>query len=285
MSSDTDSGGDAGIPDRSLENPFQEGTWMQELFEDVLTQERDVIIIVDDYRARRGTGKTVFSLQLADAMDQTPEGITEEKVSIQPEEVRNAYSSQPRGSGLVLDEAEVGASNRAAMSKTNQALREIMSMGRVEQKYVVVNAPVRGFIDKDIQKLADVWISMTNRGKGLVHHLKWMPYQQTLHTPKKQYLQVSDIETGTDLRGVYNYLTRKKQQRIKGQDGQEFIPLDEHKEEVQKKKKNARKESRDETIRAMMNHPEIQETDISQRMVGDAIGVSQQAISNILNSD
>lgn len=286
MSADTnDDSGEPAIPERSRENPFGEGTFLHDVFEDVLMDQRDIIIIIDDYRGRRGTGKTVFSLQLADAMDQTDEGLTKEKVSIQPEEIRNAYSSQPRGSGLVLDEAEVGASNRAAMSKTNQALREIMSMGRVEQKYLVVNAPVRGFVDKDIQKLADIWISMTNRGKGLVHHLKWMPYQQTLHTPQKDFAVMSDIPKGTDLRDVYNYLTEKKQKRIQGDDGQEFIPLPEHKEKVQKKTQQARREGRDETIRAIFNQPEIQETAISQRMVGDAIGVSQQAVSNILNND
>ena len=286
MSSNTDDVGDVPeIPERQRENPFQEGTFMAELFEDVLMQHRDIIVIIDDYRGRRGTGKTVFSLQLADAMDQTEEGITKDKVSMQPEEIRNAYSSQPPGSGLVLDEGEVGASNRKAMTKTNQAIREIMSMGRVEQKYVVVNAPIRGFIDKDIQKLSDVWISMTERGKGLVHHLKWMPYQQDLHTPKKQFMKMSDIERGTDLRDVYNYLTREKQKRIKGQDGQQFIPLEEHNEEVRTRVQEARRESRNETIRGILNHPEVQQTAISQRMVGEAIGVSQQSVSNIMSND
>jgi len=285
MSTDADSGDAPAIPDRRRENPFMEGTFLHEQFEDVLMDQRDIIIIVDDYRGRRGTGKTVFSLQVGDAMDQTPEGITKEKVSLQPEEIRNAYSSQPRGSALILDEGEVGASNRAAMSKTNQALREIMSMGRVEQKFVIVNAPIRGFIDKDIQKLADVWISMVRRGKGLVHHLKWMPYQQKLHTPKKGFVEVNDIPRGTDLRDVYNHLTRTKQSRIQGEDGQQFIPLHEHKEKLQKARKNSRREGRNETIRSLMNHPEVQDTKLSQRMVAESIGLTQPTVSNILSNE
>lgn len=287
MSADTnaDESPEPAIPEQQRENPFPEGTFLHSQFEDVLSEQRDIIIIVDDYRGRRGTGKTVFSLKLAQAMDQTAEGVTKEKVSLQPEEIRNAYSSQPRGSGLVLDEGEVGASNREAMSKTNQALREIMSMGRVEQKYVVVNAPIKSFIDKDIQKLSDIWISMVRRGQGLVHHLKWMPYQETLHTPKKGLASMDDIPRNTPLRDVYNYLTQKKQERIQGEDGQEFIPLPEHQEKLQKKAKEARKDGRNEAVRGIMNHPEIQETPISQRMVGQALGVTQQTVSNILNDD
>lgn len=287
MSADTnaDESPEPAIPEQQRENPFPEGTFLHSQFEDVLSEQRDIIIIVDDYRGRRGTGKTVFSLKLAQAMDQTAEGVTKEKVSLQPEEIRNAYSSQPRGSGLVLDEGEVGASNREAMSKTNQALREIMSMGRVEQKYVVVNAPIKSFIDKDIQKLSDVWISMVRRGQGLVHHLKWMPYQETLHTPKKGLASMDDIPRNTSLRDVYNYLTQKKQERIQGEDGQEFIPLPEHQEKLQKKAKEARKDGRNDAVRGIMNHPEVQETAISQRMVGQALGVTQQTVSNILNDD
>ena len=287
MSADTnaDESPEPAIPEQQRENPFPEGTFLHSQFEDVLSEQRDIIIIVDDYRGRRGTGKTVFSLKLAQAMDQTAEGVTKEKVSLQPEEIRNAYSSQPRGSALVVDEGEVGASNREAMSKTNQALREIMSMGRVEQKYVVVNAPIKSFIDKDIQKLSDVWISMVRRGQGLVHHLKWMPYQETLHTPKKGLASMDDIPRNTSLRDVYNYLTQKKQERIQGEDGQEFIPLPEHQEKLQKKAKEARKDGRNDAVRGIMNHPEVQETAISQRMVGQALGVTQQTVSNILNDD
>lgn len=283
MSADREQTEAVPIPERSRENPFQEGTFLEEVFEDVLMDQRDIIILVDDYRGRRGTGKTVFSMQLADEMDQTDEGLTKEKVSLQPEEIRNAYSSQPKGSGLVLDEGEVGASNREAMTKTNQALREIMSMGRVEQKYLVVNAPIKSFIDKDIQKLADVWISMIRRGKGLVHHLKWMPYKETLHTPKKGFLEAPDIERGTELREVYNYLTREKTARIDGNDGQQFVPLGEHEKELEKARKEVRIEARNEVIRNLMSNPEVQETAISQRMVAESIGLTQPTVSDILS--
>lgn len=272
------------IPDQQWTNPFAEGTYLYELYDEVVRENRDLIIIIDDFYGRRGTGKTIASLQLANGMDQTPQGVTWSKASLEPEEIRNAYADEALRSGLVLDEGEVGASNRQAMSRTNQALREIMSMGRVEEKYVVVNTPIKGFIDQDLLKLADVWISMVRKGLGLVHRLKWETYSEQLLTPAKQWIEFQDVERGTDLREVYNKLTREKRKRIDGEDGQEFIPAEEHQEQLQKARDQARQDTRDELIRGLFNHPEVQETALSQRMVGEAAGVSQSTISNILQN-
>lgn len=278
----SDDSGD--IPDRDWTNPFTEGTPLCEFFDGVVREQRDAIFIIDDYYGRRGTGKTIASLGLGEGMDQN-EGITWAKASLEPEEIRNAYASEPLRSGLILDEGEIGASNRQSMTKTNQALREIMSMGRVEEKYVVVNTPIKGFIDKDILKLADVWITMVRKGLGLVHFLEWEPYSEQLLTPAKQWIEFDDVPRKTELRDVYNRLTREKRKRIQGEDGQEFVPKAEHQEALQKARDEARKDQRDEDVRGFLSHPEIQETAVSQRMVGEAIGVSQTTISNIMSGD
>ena len=61
----------------------------------------DLSVIVSDRANRRGTGKTVFSLLLAHMMDRTEEGITKQKVAINPDELAEAYTELPRGSALV----------------------------------------------------------------------------------------------------------------------------------------------------------------------------------------
>lgn len=268
------------IPDKGWTNPFCEGTPLHDLYGQIIRQSRDLVVLVDDFHARRGTGKTVASMQLANGMDQTEEGLIKEKVSMEPEEIRDAYANQPKRSGLVLDEGEVGASNRQAMSKVNQALREIMSMGRVEEKYVVVNSPAIEFIDKDIQKLADVWISMVRKGEGIVHFFERQPYAGKLLTPKKQLIEFEDIATDHRLRNVYNYLTRQKRKKIRGDDGGGFIPEDEHQEKLERAVADAKKEKRDELIKAFYEHPE---TEASQRIIGEAAGdLTQQAIGSII---
>lgn len=280
------------IPDRQFENPFGEGTFLHDIFGKVVSENRDLVIVVSDKRGRRGTGKSVTSLRLADMMDQTPEGVTYSKCTLSAEELRNAYSSQPKQSGLVLDEAEVSAGNRDAMSTTNKALRQVMSMARVEEKYLVVNVPIKGFIDKDILKLADVWIAMERRGRGLVHHLKWEPYSETLHTEKKQRIEIGDIPTGTPLRNVYNKLTREKKRHISGEEGQKFVPQEEHQKELKKARKQARQDARNEVLRDVHGHfRNLTDDDytrfkrsggLPQTMLAEAVGLSQQQIGNIV---
>jgi hypothetical protein len=267
------------IPDKSWTNPFVPGTYLHDLYAKRVRQERDLIMIVDDFNAGRGTGKTVGSLQLGNGMDRAG-GLTKDKSSISPMALREAYVDEPKGSGLVLDEAEVGVSNRQAMTKVNQALREIMSMGRVEQKYVVVNAPSRDFIDKDIQKLADVWISMTNKGRGLVHELRNQPYQGTLLTEKKQWITFEDIPSDHDLRDVYRHLTQLKRKRMDGGDGKGFVPAEEHQRKVKRARQKAAKRTRDDLLHQFYTHPEI--ADVPQRVLADCAGLEQATVSDIL---
>lgn len=286
MSAGADSGtNDSGpdIPEKGWTNPFAHGSPMWRLFEKLVRQERDLIIVLDDHNAGRGTGKTVASLLLANAMNQHGT-ITREHVAMEPEAIRNCYTDLPKRSGIVLDEGEVGASNRQAMTKVNQALREICSMGRVQEKYLIINTPIRQFIDKDIQKLADVWISMTKKGEALVHFLDWNPYAETLLNPKKQRITFDDIPPGHELRDVYNYLAREKLAKMDGADGSGYVPREQHQEELQKAREEARLEQRNEDIRGFWSHEVVQDLrEVSQEVVGESVGVSQSTVSNIVN--
>lgn len=286
MSSSAREPGDGpNIPDRGWENPFPEGDPLHDLYGGRVRNEQDLLILIDDYHARRGTGKTVASLQLAEGMDQNG-GLTWANVSMSPEEIRNAYEALPERSGVVFDEGEVGASNREAMTRTNQALREIVAMGRVEEKYLVVNTPSVGFIDKDIRLMADVWITMITKGVGLVHFLPRLPYASQLRgkllTKKQDPIRFRDIKKGTRLRELYNRLTEEKRGHIRGEGGGGFIPKDEHREELKKARKQARQETRNEIIQSLYTHPD---SNVSQRIIGESVGLTQQQIGNILRSD
>lgn len=270
------------IPEQSWTNPFPDGHPMHDLYGNRVRNHQDLVIIIDDYHARRGTGKTVASLQMAEGMDQNG-GLTFDNVSLQAENIHAAYSELPERSAIVLDEGEVGASKYDAMAKTNKALREVMSMGRVEEKYVIINTPSFGFLDKEIRLLADVWMTMLRKGLALVHFLKRQPYSHggggSLLTEKNGLIEFKDIEKGTELRKVYNKLTREKRKRIKGEEGESFIPQSEHNEKVAKAVKEAKKEKRDELVDAFYNHPEVQ---APQRVVADCAGVAQKTVSNIV---
>lgn len=284
------------IPERSWTNPFPEGHPLHDLFGRRVRGEQDLVILVDDYHARRGTGKTIASLQLAEGMDQCG-GLTWENVGMRIEEIRNAYYQLPERSAIVLDEGEVGASHRDSMTVTNKALNEIMSMGRVEQKYVVVNTPNIGFIDKSIRKLADVWLCMLRKGEGMIHYLERNPYGSGLSgktlTRKTGMIEFRDVAPNTRLREVYNRLTREKRKHIRGEEGNGFVPESEHQEALEKQRERVRQETRNEVLRdvyrrcANVDDDDVQKMQrydgLTKTMIGEAVGLDQSQISRIVN--
>jgi len=281
-------------PAEDWENPFPEEHVLHDLYGRRVRQEQDLAVIVSDYHSRRGTGKTVASLQLAEGMDQSG-GLTTGKATVQPEELRNAYFKQPKRSGLVLDEGELGASKYEAASNTNKELRKILSIGRVEQKYLVINTPDFDFIDKEIIRMCDVWILMLRKGVGLVHFLERNPYAHGdgVLRPKKGIIQFEDIERGTRLREVFNHLHQQKKGHIRGEEGEPFIAQAEHEEQLQDARETARTETRNELIQALwdrlgsMDDDDVQKVKrwdgITQTQLAEAVGLSQQQISNLLD--
>jgi len=270
------------MPGGGFENPFLPETWLNEEFREIVYQNRDILILIDDKDADRGTGKTIASLQLAAGMDQTDEGVTRDKAFIEPEQMLNAYYEQPPGSALVLDEAEIGAGHRDTQSKTNKAISQIVSTGRVEQKYVIANLPAIEMIDLNLRKMAKVWIMMEGRGIGLVHHLRREPYSGKLLRERKQRLEMEDIPADNPVRDVYQYLTREKKKHIRGERGESFIPKDEHEKEKSKAVEETEKSVRDELIQRIYGHGEIE---VSQRVLAEAVGLSESQVGNITRGE
>ena len=280
------------IPDQSWSNPFPEPHPLHDLYGKRVRQEQDLSIIISDYHSRRGTGKTIASLQLGEGMDQSG-GITTGKATVEAEALRNAYFKQPTRSALVLDEGELGVSNREAMTTVNKELRKILSIGRVEQKYLIINTPSIDFLDKDIIKLCDIWILMLRKGVGLVHFLEQNPYANGNSTlrPKKGLIQFSDVQKGTRLREVYNHLTEQKKGHIRGESGEGFIRESEHQKKLQQAREQARQEMRNELLQNVWDGLGDMDADavakverwdgITQTQLAEAVGLSQQQISKL----
>lgn len=281
------------IADQQWSNPFPEGHPLHDLYGHRVRNEQDLVIIIDDFHARRGTGKTVAALQLANAMNQNGD-LTEPHVTTRPEELRNAYAKLPKRSALVLDEGELGANKYEASTKTNRALREIMSIGRVLEKYVVVTMPDKDMLDPEVWKLSDVWISMVEKGRGVMHNLKRNPYARgdNINTEKVGAIGFKDIQTGTELREVYNALTAQKKQHISGDQAEDYVPRSEVEEMVAEARQETRDETRNELICNIYDRlSDLNEGDIdtitryggvSQRLIGEAVGLSQQQVGNIV---
>jgi DNA-binding transcriptional regulator YiaG len=251
------------------------------LYQKRVANNQDLAIIVSDHQNRRGTGKTVFSLKLASLMDRTEEGITEEKVAISPDSLTDQYVSLPKGSALVLDEAEAGLSKYRAGSAVNMAMRELVSMGRIREKYLVLNLPASSELDRDLKALCDFWFMIQNKGTALGHHLNWNPYSEEPRTPKTETWEWSDIPEGTGLRTVYNYLTDEKLAHLRGEreSSSQQIGASEAQEMVEKAKSEASTNTRNELLTTIYN-----DTGLTQKELAQAIGLSRSRLADIVSS-
>lgn len=252
------------------------GGWLGEMYQRRIENGQDIIGFIDDYNNDRGTGKTILTLLIADYMDRTDEGLTTDKCFIDSDELVRAYTESPPGSALVLDEAEVGADKYQAGSKSNRALRKIVSMGRIEEKYVFFNMPNIHFIDRDLKSLGTVWISVEALGRARVHRLGYNKYRAEERTPLKHRITWSDIKDRR-LRNIYNELTEEKRRHMAGEEGgMNLISADEAEKIAEKRAKEQLMEQRNEWIKKL-----CEQDDLTQGDIAEVVGVTRQRVSQI----
>jgi len=253
---------------------------LSETYHSRVAQNQDFSVIVSDHHNRRGTGKTVLSLKLAAAMDRTEEGLTSEKVSLNPEELAAAYTELPPGSALVLDEAEAGLSKYRAGSSANMAMRQLVSMGRIEEKYLVLNLPAAGELDRDLQALCDWWLLVERRGLAQGHALTYHPYKQRPLTPKTETVEWSDLED-PQLLEVYEELTAEKRRHLRGESSEaQHLTQAQHRQLLEQAEETASIRTRDRIIRQLR-----EETDLTQREIAAAVGLSRSRVASIATAD
>jgi hypothetical protein len=261
------------MPDSELK-PFQK------LYRKRVANNQDLAIIISDHQNRRGTGKTVLSLKLAEALDRTEKGLTTEKVAIGPDQLTEAYIELPKGSALVLDEAEASLSKYEAASGINKAMRELVSMGRIREKYLILNLPASSELDRDLKALCDFWLMVQQKGRALGHHLNWNPYSEEPRTPKTEPVEWSDIPEGTQLRDVYNYLTKEKLAHLKGdRDGSsQRIPASEVQQQLQQERESAQTQTRNELLAEV-----YEQTDLTQQDLAEVVDLSRSRVADIVS--
>jgi hypothetical protein len=264
----------------SQKGELPEGYPFSRLYQKRIANNQDLAVIVSDHQNRRGTGKTVLSLKLASKLDRTEDGLTKEKVAINPDELTEQYMQQPKGSALVLDEAEAGLSKYEAASAVNRAMRELVSMGRIREKYLVLNLPASSELDRDLKALCDFWFMVQNKGRALGHHLNWNPYKEEPRTPKTEPWEWSDIPEGTDLRNVYDYLTELKLAHLRGEKegSSQRIPAGEVTQMVEKAKEEAQTTTRNELLKGFYD-----DLDVTQEDLASAVGLSRSRVADILS--
>jgi hypothetical protein len=251
-----------------------EDTPFYEAYEEHVEKGMELTILLSDYHAMRGTGKTTLSVKLARKFDRTDEGLIPSKATNSPEEFIDAYVRHAQGSGLVFDEAEAGINARDAVTKVNKEMNEKVSMGRVGEKYAVWNMPDIGQIDKQIRKLGHYWVLVRRRGRARVYELSNNPFKDETYTKP-----VCEIEWGA-LPGndpVFQRLDEHKWDKLEGE-GEEYVPIDEVHERVERAQREVSKQVRDRFI-----YNAYDQRLLTQSELAEIVDISSSRISQIYN--
>lgn len=245
------------LPDGALTPPgWSVGEWtvpfedtpLAEKFYEHRDDDMEFIVLVSDWLARRGTGKTTLSIRLTDWMDQTDDGLTAAKTTNSAETFIDAYVNHPKGSGLVFDEAESGVNARDAMTTVNKTINEKVSVGRVGEKYSAWNMPDVGQIDKEMQKLAHIWVLVTRKGRARAYALNYNPFEkQNYPNPLCDITWDPITKDEERLQQVFDSLHDQKWESLRDEED-EFIPVPEHEKKVEQAMTKAERERRDDLI-------------------------------------
>jgi hypothetical protein len=258
-----------------------EGYEFTRIYNSRVKESRDLACYITDYQNSRGTGKTVFSLKLAELMDRTDEGLTTEKVFIDPTNLIEAYVELPKGSALVLDEAEISMSKFRAGSSMNMALRQIVSMGRVREKYLVLNLPSSSELDRDLKSLLSYWWLVLRKGVVQGHRISNNPYRESVYTPKSDNgttWKWTDIEPDSKLSEIYEYIHNKKMKHLnkEGSMNQMYTKSDVE-NLVSKTRNESARQTRNELVQSLYQNGEF-----TQMELADLTGIPRGTLAPIL---
>jgi hypothetical protein len=249
------------------------------LYRKRVAQRRDLTVLVADWNLERGSGKSTLALRLAAACDRTDEGVTEAKATLSAQELTQAYTAQPAGSSLVLDEGEAAVSNRRAMSGVNEGLRQIVGMGRVEQKYLFLTAPGVHQVDKDIRNMCDIWVFVRKLGEAQMFRVRYNPFGNHEITQDWGTLRWPADLPGP-LEDTYEYLTREKRRRLRGEgdEGAGYVAADDAAETAAQAAETAERQKRDELLARIYHNTD----DMTQQKLADSVGLSRSRVADIL---
>lgn len=253
---------------------------LDKLYRKRVAQNRDLTIFIADWNLERGSGKTTLAMRLASHFDRTDDGITRDKATLSAKELINSYTDEPRGSALVLDEGQADASNRRSMSGVNEALRKIVGMGRVEQKYLILTAPGVTQVDKSIRNMCDIWIFVRSLGEAQMFRVEYNPFGDHEVTYNWGTLTWSGDLPG-ELQSTYDQLTKDKRKRLRGDgdDGDGYVQASDVQKTIDERVKETKRQTRDELIADIYTNSD----DMTQRKLADAVGLSRSRVADILS--
>lgn len=129
---------------------------------DKIEQDKDIQIIIVGRNAERGLGKTTLGILLCKLLDRHE--WDHSKGTLNFDRYKELYNELPERSAILLDEMELIADTRRALSKENVQLSQMWSMFRYRQMITIGTIPSADQLDKRMKKLSSGRITVVERG-------------------------------------------------------------------------------------------------------------------------
>lgn len=246
-----------------------------------LSNDNDIKVIIQGRNSQTGIGKTTLAIQLCRYID--PEWNAEDKAFVDTQDYIDAHLEYDKGSALLLDEIEAGADSRRAMSHENVELSQAWATLRARNIATVCTLPSISMLDNRMLEMADYWVLVKQRGLAQPFRIevndfkpKRLPSRKPL--PGDEHIQFVDLPDGDSDK---EYLDQIKDEMLKDDGGLERIPKSEHQRKLEKAKKEARRELRNEAICSVYEETELSTTEISEL---DWVDIDQSNVSRTINS-
>lgn len=181
------------------------------------------------------------------------------------------------GEVLILDEAEIGADNRRSMSKGNVELTQKWSALRYKNVVNIVTLPSTLHLDKRIEELGDVLITVQERGRAQVRWLWLNDKLKMVQTPRvrNEFGAPEDIYFDSLLGDKhYKEVSKMKSMHFEGENSESYYDSDSVEDIV-------KDETKEEKIEILQRLDE--RSNLSQKEMGKVVEMSQQWVSKQLS--
>lgn len=161
-----------------------------------MADNRDLKILITASDSETGVGKTTCAGWLAlnwTWMFSEQHWTADDFATVNPYEYFKLVPDVKPGTVLLVDDAEE-LDSRRSMQDLNVKFSWWWELMRLKQLFTIITLPSPASIDSRLEELADVWINITRRGRGLAHDIGVHDYgSRGVYTEKVHQIEFPDV--------------------------------------------------------------------------------------------
>lgn len=242
-------------------------------------QGRDAKIFFTAENGATGVGKTHAATTLGYVVDTSPpveiggfdHRFRPEKCTVHGPKWMRLYDRLAPGSFLLGDEWTSEGDARRSVSNANVRMSYQWAMRRYREIMSGIVLPSKADLDERLQRLADYWVLVTERGEAIIHKVKIGRYDDRLWFDPMQEWSFPNLDGDP----VIEWLDYAKANRLEGDDNQQYYTDDEVEDVANEARLEGKKEAQLEVVAHCLNRG------LTQSETGDLLGVNQPRVSQL----